>query len=54
MNGIMVWAWMLWLSYSLKDERNYGLGMDAYRTHQNMKRNYGLGMDVLVIVFIIR
>ena len=29
MNGTMVWAWMLWFLYSLKDERNYGLGMDA-------------------------
>ena len=28
-NGIMVSAWMLWLSHPLKDEWNYGLGMDA-------------------------
>ena len=32
MNGIMVWAWMLWLSHSFKDEGNYGLGMDALVT----------------------
>ena len=30
MNGIMVWAWMLWSPYALeKHEGNYGLGMDA-------------------------
>ena len=29
MNGIMVWAWMLFLSDSSKDERKYGLGTDA-------------------------
>ena len=28
-NGIMVLAWMLWSSHSLKDERDDGLGMDA-------------------------
>ena len=28
-NGIMVWAWMLWLSHSLEHKRNYGLGMHA-------------------------
>ena len=26
---IMLWAWMLWQSHSLEDERNYALGMDA-------------------------
>ena len=25
----MAWAWMLWLSHTLKDKRCYVLGMDA-------------------------
>ena len=52
MNGIMVWAWMLWLSHSLTDERKYGFGMDAAgpRILLEHKRNYGLGMDALVTV----
>ena len=37
MNGIVVGAWMLWSSHSLKVERNYA---------------YALGMDALVIVLI--
>ena len=28
-NGIMVWAWMLWLSHSLKDKPYCGVYMDA-------------------------
>ena len=28
-DGIMVWAWMLWLAYALGTERNYDLGMDT-------------------------
>ena len=29
MDIIMVWAWMLWSSDAVKQERYYGLGMDA-------------------------
>ena len=29
MNGIMVWACMLWLSETSEDEWSYGLGVDA-------------------------
>ena len=29
MDGIMVWAWMLWSPYALGHERDYGLGMDG-------------------------
>ena len=44
MNRIMLWAWMLWSSYSLKVERNSGWGMHALvialiktRTETNIK-----------------
>ena len=44
MNRMMLWAWMLWSSYSLKVERNSGWGMHALvialiktRTETNIK-----------------
>ena len=41
MNGIMLWAGMLWSSHSLEDERNYVLGMDALVTHACSRHRNG-------------
>ena len=32
MNVIMAWAWMLWSSDAVENERYYGFGMDALVT----------------------
>ena len=39
MNGIMLSAWMLWLAQTSKDERFYGLGMDALVTVNSWNTN---------------
>ena len=52
MNGIMVWAWMLWSPYALgkRTELWFGHGCSGLRMLLENDRNYGLGMDALVTV----
>ena len=51
-NGIMVWAWMLWLAYALQTRKElwFGHGCSGWRMLLEHERNYGLGMDALVSV----
>ena len=38
MNVVMVWAWMLWTSDAVDNERSHGLGVDAL-VHPRMQSN---------------
>ena len=51
-NVIMVWAWMLGLSYALGTRTLlwFGHGCSGYRMLLEHERYYGLGMDARVIV----
>ena len=51
-NVIMVWAWMLQLSYALETRTLlwFGHGCSSYRVLSKHERYYGLGMDAPVIV----
>ena len=51
-NVIMVWAWMLGLSYALGTGTLlwFGHGCSGYRMLLERERYYGLGMDARVIV----
>ena len=51
-NVIMVWAWILWLSYALGTRTLlwFGHGCSGYRMLLEHERYYGLGMDALVSV----
>ena len=51
-NVIMVWAWMLWLSYALGTRTLlwFGHGCSGYRMLLEHEHYYGLGMDALVSV----
>ena len=51
-NVIMVWAWMLWLSYALgtRMELCFGHGCSGERIFEEHERYYGLGIDSLVTV----
>ena len=48
-NGIMVWAWMLWILYTLRTRTalRFGHGCSGDRMLLEHERNYGLGMDAL-------
>ena len=48
-DGIMVWAWMLWILYALgtRTELWFGHGCSGYCMLLEHERNYGLGMDAL-------
>ena len=50
-NVILVWAWMLWLSYALGTQTLFwfGHGCSGYRMHWENERYCDLRMDVLVI-----
>ena len=52
MNGIMLWAWMLWSPYALgtRTELCFGHGCSGHRLLLEHERNYALGMDALVTV----
>ena len=52
MNGIMVWAWMLWSAYALptRTELWFGHGCSGHRMQSEHERNYGLGMEARVSV----
>ena len=51
MNGIMVWAWMLWSPSALgtRTEFWFGHGCSGHRKLLEHERKYGWGMDALVI-----
>ena len=51
-NGIMIWAWMLWLAYALGTQKElwFGHGCSGGRMLLEHKRTYGLSMDALVSV----
>ena len=51
MNGIMVWAWMLWSPSApgTRTEFWFGHGCAGHRKLLEHERKYGLGMDALVI-----
>ena len=48
-NGIMVWAWMLWILYALgtRTELWFGHGCSGYCMLLEHEQNYGFGMDAL-------
>ena len=50
-NGIIAWAWMLWLSDALgiRTLLWFTRGCSGYGMHSEHERFYGLGMDALVI-----
>ena len=52
MNGIMLWAWMLWSPYALgtRTELCFGHGCSGHRMLLEHQRKYVLGMDALVTV----
>ena len=52
MNVVMVWAWMLWSSYTLGTRTLswFGHGCSGHRMLLEHERYHGVGMDTLVIV----
>ena len=52
-NGTMVWAWRLWLPYTLgtRTELWFGHGGSGHRMPLEHERNYGLGMEALVTLY---
>ena len=51
-NVLMVWAWVLWLSYALETRTLlwFGHGCSGYRMLSKHEPCYGLGMDALVSI----